>query len=135
EAGVPCGVLMAPILPWLTDAPAELERTVRAIAETGATHLSPMVLHLRPGAREWWFAWLRREHPALVPRYAALYRRGSYADAAYQERVLGQVRELADRYGIGRRPSARPTNRWRGEPAGSSQAPAQVSEPEQMALL
>ncbi len=109
EAGVDCGVLMAPILPWLTDGPAELERTVRAIAEAGATHVSPIVLHLRPGAREWWFAWLHREHPALVERYTQLYRGGSYADAAYQRRITDQVRELAGRYGVGR--TARPRRR------------------------
>src|SRR5919109_2508600 len=52
EAGVPCGVLMAPIIPFLTDSPAALEAGVKAIAESGATHVSPIVLHLRPGARE-----------------------------------------------------------------------------------
>src|SRR3712207_8143461 len=35
--------------------------------------VSPIVLHLRPGAGEWWQAWLRREHPHLLPRYAELY--------------------------------------------------------------
>src|SRR6266516_2409535 len=38
EAGVPCGVLMAPIIPFLTDSPAQLEAGVKAIAESGATH-------------------------------------------------------------------------------------------------
>src|SRR5205823_145556 len=56
EAGIPCGVLMAPILPFLTDSPEQLDATVRAIAETGATHVSPVVLHLRTGAREWYLA-------------------------------------------------------------------------------
>ncbi len=37
--GIPCGVLMAPILPYLTDTPAQLDATVRAIAEAGATHV------------------------------------------------------------------------------------------------
>ncbi|WP_219467699.1 Rv2578c family radical SAM protein [Nonomuraea rhizosphaerae] len=105
DSGIPCGVLMAPILPYLTDSPAQLERTVRRIAESGATHLSPIVLHLRPGARQWWLAWLSREHPRLVPRYLELYGRGAYAPESYQRRITDRVKELAQQYGIGRRPT------------------------------
>ncbi|MEV4840604.1 Rv2578c family radical SAM protein [Nonomuraea sp. NPDC049486] len=105
--GIGCGVLMAPVLPYLTDSPAQLERTVREIAAAGATHLTPIVLHLRPGARQWWLAWLSREHPRLVPRYLELYGRGAYAPRAYQERVTTQIRELATRFGIGRATQAR----------------------------
>jgi DNA repair photolyase len=101
HAGVGCGVLMAPILPFLSDAPSQLEATVRAIAEAGAVHVAPIVLHLRPGAREWYLAWLEREHPSLVPKYAELYGRGSYAPKAYQQRVSAQVLGLARRFGIG----------------------------------
>ncbi|WP_432933849.1 Rv2578c family radical SAM protein [Microbispora sp. CA-135349] len=100
--GVPCGVLMAPILPCLSDSPRTLETTVRRIAEAGATHVTPIVLHLRPGAREWFMAWLSREHPRLVPRYLELYGRGAYAPKAYRERIGEIVRSLAREHGIGR---------------------------------
>ena len=49
EHGLRCGVLMGPVVPFLSDSPAQLESTVRQIAESGATHVSPIVLHLRPG--------------------------------------------------------------------------------------
>ena len=101
DAGIGCGVLMAPILPYLSDSPNQLETTVRAIAEAGARRVTPLVLHLRPGAREWYFAWLQREHPELVPRYHELYGRGAYAPKAYQRSVCAQVAELAQRYGVG----------------------------------
>src|SRR6266571_4651435 len=67
EAGIECGVLMAPIIPFLSDAPSQLEATVKAIAESGATHVSPIVLHLRTGAREWFERWLEANHPELLP--------------------------------------------------------------------
>ncbi|GII58313.1 radical SAM protein [Planotetraspora thailandica] len=102
EHGIRCGVLMAPILPYLTDTPEMLDETVRRIAESGAVHISPIVLHLRPGAREWFLAWLSREHPRLVPRYMELYGRGAYAPKAYQERVHREVEALARHHGIGR---------------------------------
>src|SRR6266516_498862 len=75
-AGLPCAVLMGPVVPFLSDSPARLEDTVRQIAQAGATSVTPIVLHLRPGAREWFFGWLGEAHPGLMPRYRALYGRG-----------------------------------------------------------
>ncbi|MGW0803949.1 Rv2578c family radical SAM protein [Nonomuraea sp. NPDC002799] len=131
DNGVACGVLMAPILPYLTDSPAQLDRTVKEIAESGATHLVPIVLHLRPGAREWWLAWLAREHPRLVPRYRELYGRGSYAPQAYQQRITDRVRELARRHGVGRAVPAM-ARRLPPRPAPGAAGPPM---PEQLRLL
>jgi DNA repair photolyase len=106
-AGVPCGVLMAPIIPYLTDSPAALEAGVKAIAESGATHVSPIVLHLRTGARGWFMQWLGEHHPDLVSKYDRLYARGSYAPKAYQQGIYVQVQDFAERFGVGK---ASPTN-------------------------
>ena len=99
--GLPCGVLMGPVVPFLSDSPAQLAATVRQAAQAGASSVTPIVLHLRPGAREWFFGWLGEHHPELVPRYRGLYGRGAYAPKAYQQRVSEQVRELARRYRVG----------------------------------
>ncbi|MET9730913.1 Rv2578c family radical SAM protein [Streptomyces sp. NPDC006458] len=101
EHGIGCGVLMAPVIPFLGDHPAQLRSTVRAIAASGATSVTPLVLHLRPGAREWFMSWLGRHHPHLVRRYERLYAEGAYAPKWYQRRITGQVHELAREYGIG----------------------------------
>jgi DNA repair photolyase len=100
--GLPCGVLMGPVLPFLTDSPEQLEATVRLAAQAGAAHVSPIVLHLRPGAREWFLRWLEETHPDLVERYRQLYGRGAYAPKPYQQQISGQVAALAARYGVGR---------------------------------
>ncbi|RKN03860.1 Rv2578c family radical SAM protein [Streptomyces radicis] len=99
--GIPCGVLMAPVIPYLTDSPAQLRETVRAIAAAGAESVTPLALHLRPGAREWFMAWLAHHHPDLVRRYQVLYAGGAYAPTWYQRRITGQVHELAAEYGMG----------------------------------
>jgi DNA repair photolyase len=101
EHGIPSTVLMAPVLPYLSDSPEQLRATVRAIAEAGATSVTPLVLHLRPGAREWYLAWLSVHHPRLLSRYKALYADGAYAPKWYQRRVTRQVHEFATEYGIG----------------------------------
>ena len=76
DAGLPCGVFVAPVLPGLTDSDEALDALLGEIAAAGASGASVLALHLRPGTREWFHAWLAREHPALIERYAALYRRG-----------------------------------------------------------
>ncbi len=102
EAGLSCEVLLAPILPGLTDSDEQLEHTIRAIAQAGASRVIPLVLHLRPGAREWYRTWLAREHPHLLPRYRQLYGRGSYAEASYQRNLTAKVHHIARRYGLNR---------------------------------
>jgi DNA repair photolyase len=131
EHGLRCGVLMGPVVPFLSDSPRQLEETVRQIAATGAGHVTPIVLHLRPGAREWFFQWLEGHHPDLVPRYRALYRSGAYVPRAYQEKIAAQVAGFARRHGIGRvspgqaravrtpRPAARAVNRALARAAAS----------------
>jgi DNA repair photolyase len=104
DAGLPCGVLVAPVLPWLTDGDAELDAALARLADAGATGVTVIPLHLRPGAREWFFTWLEREHPELVPRYRHLYRRGAYVPAEYRNWLRERVRPLLDRHGFG--PSA-----------------------------
>ncbi|MQA86795.1 MAG: radical SAM protein [Streptosporangiales bacterium] len=130
DAGLACGILMAPIVPYLTDAPEQLESTVKQIAGAGATHVSPIVLHLRPGAREWFMGWLGEHHPDLVPRYGELYGRGAYAPKAYQQQISDRVQEFARRYGVGR---AHPGDTRRiGPPAA---APEPAPRPAQLTLL
>ncbi|MBO3749716.1 radical SAM protein [Streptosporangiaceae bacterium NEAU-GS5] len=102
EAGVPCGVVMAPILPCLTDSPDQLRAAVRRIAGSGAVEVTPVVLRLPSGARQPYLDWLAAAHPGLVARYAELYAGGAEAAASYQERVTAEVRQLAAVYGIGR---------------------------------
>lgn len=101
DAGIGCGVLMAPVIPFLGDHPDQLRATVRAVAASGATSVTPLVLHLRPGAREWFMTWLGEHHPHLVRRYERLYAAGAYAPKWYQRRITRQVHELAAEYGIG----------------------------------
>ena len=102
DAGFSISVLMAPILPGLTDTDESIDETVAAIAAAGATSVTPLPLHLRPGAREWYAAWLTRSHPELAPRYRELFGNGSYLPAAYQQEVAARVRIASRRYGLHR---------------------------------
>ena len=127
ERGLRCGVLMGPVLPFLTDSPAQLDATVRMAAEAGAAHVTPIVLHLRPGAREWFLQWLGENFPDLVDAYRDLYGRSAYAPKSYQGQIAKQVSELARRYGVGRTSPA--AARRIEPPAGERPGPEPATTP------
>jgi DNA repair photolyase len=90
-AGIPCGILMAPILPGISDSPEQLRAVVRAAADAGASHLTPLTLHLRPGVKEEFMPWLEETYPGLVAGYRRLYR-GSNAPESVREAIAERVR-------------------------------------------
>jgi DNA repair photolyase len=92
EAGVPASVLAAPILPGISDSPAQLEALARALVDAGVTSATPIVLHLRPGVREEYFGWLAEVRPDLLTRYEEIYRRRSYAPKAIQSEITTRFR-------------------------------------------
>lgn len=103
EAGLPCGVMVAPVLPWLTDSAEQLDHLFGELARAGATGVTPLVLHLRPGVKDWFMGWLARERPELVKRYEDLYARGANASPSYRNAFTHKVRPLLDKHGFGRR--------------------------------
>jgi DNA repair photolyase len=107
EAGVLCGVLVAPILPGLSDTREQLEDVVRACVDAGATSISPVLLHLRPGVKEHYLGWLADARPDLLEQHQRLYR-GSYAPARERERITNLVWDLVHQQGGARLASTRP---------------------------
>jgi DNA repair photolyase len=100
EAGLPCGVMVAPVLPFLTDSDQALTAVLTAVAEAGATGVTVLPLHLRPGAREWFLAWLAGSHPQLVGLYRRLYRGGTYVDRAWSDDLAARVAPIRARLGL-----------------------------------
>jgi DNA repair photolyase len=129
DAGLPCGVLLAPVLPGLTDDEESLDAAVGAIARSGATGVTVIPLHLRPGAREWFLGWLGREHPELVRRYRDLYRRGAYLPAEYRTWLAQRVAPIVARHGLDRQRggAARGVSTADAGSAGPDEGPQQLS--------
>ena len=103
DAGIPTGVLMAPVLPGITDKPHMLRAVVEAAIDARATYLSPILLHLRPGVREEFMPWLAREYPDLVERYRELYPR-AYGSASARNELGRRVDSIVRAMG-GLRPA------------------------------
>jgi DNA repair photolyase len=119
DAGIPCGVLVAPVLPGLSDGEDQLAALVDACVEAGATSISAMYLHLRPGVREHWFDWMGAALPDRVRDYERRYRSRAYVPKQAQQelstRVAGLVHAARQRRGPRRRAARAPATR-RGPP-------------------
>jgi len=102
ELGLPCSVFMMPILPYLTDTRAHLERALGQIRDAGASSVLYTALHLRPGVKEWFMLWLADAHPELVDRYRALYAEGAYAPKEYRKWLAAKIKPLIRSHGLER---------------------------------
>jgi DNA repair photolyase len=87
RAGIPTGVLIAPLMPGINDAPEQVDEILEIATEAGAVSIGGIGLHLRGEVRGIFFDWLRAHRPDLVPRYEQLYRRGAYMAPAERQRL------------------------------------------------
>ncbi|MGO9344360.1 MAG: radical SAM protein [Acidimicrobiales bacterium] len=90
DAGIPTGVLVAPIIPGWSDDPAELEELTAACLDAGAVSVSPVPLHLRPGTKEHFLGFLAAAKPDLARDLRRRYAK-SYLPAAERHRVVAPV--------------------------------------------
>ncbi len=101
DAGLDCHVMVAPVLPYLTDSVEHLDQLLRQIASAGATGVTVFGLHLRGSTRGWFMSWLARTHPQLVRRYRELYRRGAYLPPWYRDELRARAAPLIAKYALG----------------------------------
>jgi DNA repair photolyase len=92
RAGIRTGVLVAPLMPGINDAPEQLSPILELAAEAGAAYVIGIPLHLRGDVKGLFFAWLAANRPDLVGRYKALYRRGAHLPVEERRRLSGLVR-------------------------------------------
>ena len=133
DAGIPCGVLVAPILPGLSDGDEQVREVARACLEAGAVSVTPIALHLRPGVRPHFMDWLEATHPDLVPVYRTRFGHRSYQPKVDQARLAALVGEVeAERRASGRRspdPSPHPRGIEPPDPKGRSERPGGTGQP------
>jgi len=135
EAGVPCGVLIAPVLPGLSDSEDQLRAVTEACVAAGAVSVTPIPLHLRPGVREHYLEWLSGVRPDLGALYAERFRRGSYQSQAESRRIAEIVEAVG--CGPGGRSGGRETRAVAaGEATGHAGRPVSLrAASEQLRLL
>jgi DNA repair photolyase len=123
--GIRTGILIAPLMPGINDAPEQVAPILELAAEAGAAYVTGIALHLRGDVRGLFFDWLRDNRPNLIPLYEQLYRRGAYMPTSERARLSRLVKG----------PASEPEHRMRGYLRSSRRAPAKSEEPEQQALF
>jgi DNA repair photolyase len=119
RVGIRTGVLVAPLMPGINDAPEQVEPILELAAEAGAAYVSGIALHLRGEVRELFFQWLREHRPDLLPLYERLYSRGAYMAPAERRRLEELVRG----------PQPNPDQPARGRIAAPRPKPERPAEP------
>ena len=104
DAGVNAGVLMAPVVPGFSTSPAQLEATVKAIADSGAAFMGANVMFLKGGTKDHFLGFIAREFPRMLQSFNALYA-GAYANTEYLTGIRGMIATLQRRYKVNRRES------------------------------
>ena len=100
DAGIHAGVNCSPVLPGITDSPAELEKVVRAAAEGGARFVHAGGLFLKPCAMKVFMPFLEEHFPKLVPMYKQRYAESAFLSAEYQRRISVLVKKFCEKHGI-----------------------------------
>ena len=126
SAGIDAGVLVAPIVPLLTDSREDLSRLFAAAREANARRVNGGVLRLGPTARKKFLAQIAAEFPELLPRYERHFARSSNAEPAYRKALVERLTRLQVMFGF-------PTGGMTRDIDGSSEPGAELSE--QTALL
>jgi DNA repair photolyase len=131
RAGIPTGVMVAPLMPGINDDPRQVQEILDAAEAAGATFVRGIALHLRGEVRQVFMRWLQEHRPDLVGRYRELYRRGAYASPQERRRLVSLIERtqietaVKARWGSQTRPDA-------SEHAGEPFAQADVFEQERL---
>ncbi len=91
QAGVPVGVLIAPVIPALTE--HELPSIISAAARAGAKFAGYVVLRLPHGVKDLFTDWLKRQYPERqekVLQRIRTVRNGKLNDPRFQSRMKGE---------------------------------------------
>ena len=91
RAGVPCGVMTAPMIPGLND--AEMEKILEAAARAGARHAGYVLLRLPHELRQMFEDWLATHFPDRARHVLSLIREtrgGALSEPRFHHRMAGQ---------------------------------------------
>jgi DNA repair photolyase len=128
RAGIPTGVLVAPLMPGINDDPEQVQEILDAARAAGATFVRGIALHLRGEVRQVFMRWLQEHRPDLVDRYREFYRRGAYAPPQERRRLMSLVDRSqieavgSERWAFETGPAATERAREPPEPDGLEQA-------------
>jgi DNA repair photolyase len=112
EAGLTVGVSCSPVLPGITDAPADLEAVVRTAAAAGARHIFAGPLFLKPCSAAIFLPFVEQHFPHLVENYRERYQDRAFLPPSYGRRITQLIANFRQKYGMTTDPRGRMVNKW-----------------------
>ena len=100
DAGVRVGLIVAPVLPGITDDLPHLEALFQAAREAGARFVHAGPLRLYSAVRDRFLPMLEEQFPHLVARYRRAYEGRSGAPRDYARALAARIQKLQARFGF-----------------------------------
>jgi len=100
EGGIHAGLLVAPVIPGISDSRAALAAVMAAGKEVGARYVVGSALRLGPAARARFLPHLAQEFPELVARYQLRFGHRESPGKDYTEALSRRIRSLQREYGF-----------------------------------
>jgi DNA repair photolyase len=116
RAGIPAGVICAPVVPGITDDRGSLEALVRATAEASGQYIFANPLFLKPCSANVFLPFLEKEFPHLVEDYRRRYASRAFLPQSYRKRISTLMARLREKYGFSRRERAMEKKKPRAYP-------------------
>jgi DNA repair photolyase len=103
--GFRVGVLMMPILPFITDTEENIEGVIKTAVETGIDYFFYGMLHLRSSAYKRFMPFLRAEHRDAFLKYCTLYEHAAYLEDEFSKPIFNRVEAIIEKYNFKNKPS------------------------------
>jgi len=100
DAGVNAGLIIAPVLPGITDDVARLDTLFAAAKRAGARFIHAGPLRLYPAIRDRFLPVLEEHFPDLVPKYQRAYAGHGYAPRDYAKALSRRIEKLRMKHGF-----------------------------------
>jgi DNA repair photolyase len=127
EAGLRVGISCSPVIPGITDAPADLEALISAAAESGADYVFANPLFLKPCSAAVFLPFLEQNFPHLAENYRQRYQDRAFLPPVYAKRIAELTGRLREKYELTRA-------HRRNQPAFATKWPVEAFE-QQMELF
>ena len=98
QAGIRVGVSCCPVMPGITDSPADLETVVRAAADAGADYVFANPLFLKPCSSAIFLPFIEQNFPHLAENYRQRYQDRAFLPPAYRKRLSQLIARLREKY-------------------------------------
>jgi DNA repair photolyase len=102
-AGVRVGLSCSPVVPGITDSPADLEALVRAASEAGADYVFANPLFLKPCSVAVFLPFLATNFPHLAENYRQRYQDRAFLPPSYAKRLSALIAKLREKYRLSSR--------------------------------